>query len=72
MKTKRMRVQIAVVVEFPEEMSSLPAGTDSAETLGALYDGLTAAVSRAYGAEVERVSGEHDIRLLFSERRSRR
>jgi len=72
MKTKRMRAQIAVVVEFPEEMSDLPEGTGSAETLGALYDGLTAAVSRAYGVEVERVSGEHDIRLVFAERQSRR
>lgn len=72
MKTKRMRVQIAVVVEFPEEMTGLPEGTDSAETLGALYDGLTAAVSRAYGVEVERVDGEHDIRLVFAERQSRR
>lgn len=72
MTTKMLRVKLDVVVEFPEEMSSLPGERDDeAETIAALYDGLHVAICKAYGVEAKRVSGRHDIRLVFEKAAAR-
>lgn len=61
--TKRLRVQLDVVVEFPEDLRRLP--ITAREDLAALHEGLRETIGRICDVEIKPVSGHHTIGLDY-------